>query len=140
MVKFNKNYFSVAILIFLIEVVIALYVHDKLVRPYVGDVLVVIMMYCFVRAFFNMSSTTLAFLVLVFAFTIEGLQYLHIVRILGLQDSPIARTVIGTSFAWHDLLAYVLGISIVIAAEKYLKKQTPPGNHPPMHIASKTKF
>ena len=34
-----------------VETLIALYVHDKVIRPYVGDLLVVLVVYCFVRIF-----------------------------------------------------------------------------------------
>jgi hypothetical protein len=63
---------------------------------------------------------TLAIFVLAFAFCLEGLQYFHIVEKLGLEKSKIASNVIGTSFAWMDLLAYMAGIAIVLAVEKYL--------------------
>ena len=37
--------------LFLIEGAIAIWVHDRFVRPYMGDVLVVVLVYCFVRIF-----------------------------------------------------------------------------------------
>jgi len=123
MLTFNKNYFGLAILIFTIEVLIALFVRDNFVRPYLGDVLVVILIYCFVKSFLRMPVFTLAILVLVFSFTIEFLQYLNIVEKLGLQKSAIARTVIGTSFVWIDLVAYMAGIAIILVIEKYLLKK-----------------
>lgn len=67
---------------------------------------------------------TAALSVLLFAFTIEFLQFLNIVEKLHLEKSKVARTVIGTSFSWIDLLTYILGIAIVIIAEKYLFKKT----------------
>jgi hypothetical protein len=124
MLTFNKNYFGVAILIFFIEILIALYVNDSIVRPYFGDVLVVILMYCFLKSFLQLSIMTVAIAVLLFSFTIEFLQYLNIVATLGLEKSKIARTVIGTSFSWIDLLTYIIGITIVLGVEKYwLKKE-----------------
>ena len=39
------------LVIFCIEVLIALYVCDNFVRPYIGDVLVVVLVYSFVRIF-----------------------------------------------------------------------------------------
>jgi len=117
--NFNKNYFGLAVLIFTIEVLIALFVRDNFVRPYLGDVLVVILIYCFVRSFLNLPVFTLAIGVLIFSFTLEFLQYINIVEKLGLERSKIARTVIGTSFAWIDLLAYTAGIAIVLVVEKY---------------------
>ena len=124
MLTFNKNYFGFAILIFIVEVLIALYVHDTFVRPYLGDVLVVILIYCFVKSFFKLPVLTVALFVLVFSFTIELLQFLNIVEKLGLEKSKFACTVIGTSFAWLDLLTYVVGIAVVLLVEKYgLKKK-----------------
>ncbi len=115
--KFNRRYFSIGVLLLVIEVLIALFVHDQIIRPYVGDVLVVIMIYCWVKAFFAAPVFTTAMAVLAFSFVVEGLQYLHIVNRLGLQHSRFAKTVIGTSFAWTDLLAYIIGIAVVLLAE-----------------------
>jgi hypothetical protein len=119
MITFNKNYFAVATLIFIIEVAIALFARDNFVRPYLGDLLVVVLMYCVIKSFLRLHVLPVAVFVLVFSFTIEFLQYLHIVQKLGLQKSTIARTVIGTLFEWIDLLAYMAGISIVLVVEKY---------------------
>src|SRR5688572_29080729 len=119
MLTFNKNYFAFVILFFAIEVLIALFVNDNFVRPYLGDVLVVILIYCFIRSFIRLPVSTVATIVLVFSFSLEFLQYVHIVEKLGLEKSSIARTVMGTSFAWNDLLAYVVGVAIVMVVEKY---------------------
>lgn len=123
MLTFNRNYFGLAVLIFGIEVLIALFVKDTFVRPYLGDVLVVILIYCFIRSFVSLPVLTLATAVLAFAFVVEFLQYVHLVEWLGLEDSAVARTVMGTSFAWRDLLAYIAGFAIVLAVEKYALKR-----------------
>lgn len=122
-VTFNKKYFSLAILLFVIEVLIALFARDKFVRPYLGDVLVVILIYCFCKSFFKVPVFTLAIAVLIFAFTIEWLQYVHIVEKLGLEKSPIASTIIGTSFAWNDIIAYMAGIVIILVVEKIIQRK-----------------
>jgi len=114
MLKFKRKYFISATILFLVEVFIALFVHDNFIRPFFGDVLVVILIYCFIKSFINSQVIITAIAVLLFAYTIEVLQYFNIVKVLGLQNSAVARTVIGTSFAWTDLLAYTLGIGIVI--------------------------
>jgi uncharacterized membrane protein (DUF485 family) len=118
MLKFNKTYFSLFILIFFTEVLIALYVHDAVIRPYFGDLLVVILIYCFVKSFLDTKVFPSAIFVLLFAFGVEMLQYLNIIEKLGLQDNRIARTVIGTSFEWNDIVAYMSGILIVLLVEK----------------------
>jgi hypothetical protein len=124
MLTFNKNYFVFAILFFLIEVLIALFVNDNFIRPYLGDVLVVILIYCFLKSVLKLPVLPVAIFVLIFSFAIEFLQFLNVVKMLHLEKSKIAKTVIGTSFSWIDLLTYIVGITIVIVIEKYgLKKE-----------------
>lgn len=122
MLTFNKRYFALTILLFVVEVLIALFVRDRFVRPYVGDVLVVLLIYCFVKTFMNLPITSVAIFVLVFAFTIEFFQYIHIVERLGLEKSALARTVIGTSFAWADIVAYIAGFVLIVITETYREK------------------
>lgn len=123
MLNFNKTYFLLAVLIFFIEVCIALYVHDDFVRPYIGDVLVVILIYCAVKSFFNWPVLPVALSVLAFSFGVETLQYFNFVEIIGLEKSNLARIIIGTSFAWLDLLTYIIGIGIVLFVEKFILKK-----------------
>jgi len=122
MITFNKKYFGFTILLFISEVLIALYINDNFIRPYLGDVLVVILIYCFLKSFLKLPVLIVAIFVLAFSFTIEFLQFLNIVEKLGLEKSKIARTVIGTSFSWIDLLTYIIGITIVLIIEKYWLK------------------
>lgn len=117
--RFDKYYFGLAIFIFLLEVLIALYVHDQFVRPYLGDVLVVMLIYGFIKAFFRLPVWTAAVIVLIFSFTIEFLQYLNVVEMLGLEKSRVARIVIGTSFSWADLVMYTAGVAVILIIEKY---------------------
>jgi Protein of unknown function (DUF2809) len=124
MITFNKNYFTLTILLFITEVLIALYVRDAFIRPYLGDVLIVILLYCFIKSFLNLSDFAVALRVLTFAFAIELLQYVNMVEVLELQNSGLARIVLGTSFSWLDLLAYTVGIVIVLVVEQQLLKKT----------------
>ncbi|MCH5714699.1 ribosomal maturation YjgA family protein [Niabella hibiscisoli] len=125
MFTFKKSYFILFILLFIIEILIALYVHDNFVRPYIGDVLVVILIYCFAKSFIRLPVLPVAIGVLIFSFIVEILQYCNIVDRLGLGHSRLARTVIGTSFAWEDIFAYIAGFIIVLVAErKKISNQT----------------
>lgn len=130
MFNFNKNYFLVTILVFISEVFIALFIDDSFVRPYLGDVLVVILIYCFLKSFLKLPVLLVTLFVLLFAFTIELLQYINLVEKLGLEKSKVARTVIGTSFAWEDLLCYVVGIVVVIVIEKYTQQSKKKNKYP----------
>ncbi|WP_290798666.1 diacylglycerol kinase [Flavihumibacter sp. UBA7668] len=118
--KFNGYYFCWTILLFLTEVLMEKYVHDTVIRPYVGDLLVVILLYCFVRSFFNFSIKATAFGVLFFAYGIEVLQYLNFIKLIGLQDYYWANMLMGNYFEWMDLVAYSMGIVLVLLFECWL--------------------
>ena len=48
----KRIYYPIAmVIIFLVEVCIALFVRDRFIRPYVGDMLVVVLIYTFLRIF-----------------------------------------------------------------------------------------
>lgn len=118
MMTFRKTYFFLTILLLLTEILIAVFVKDRFIRPYFGDYLVVILIYCFLRAFFSISVTAAAIAVLLFSCIIEITQYFHLVEHLGLRESKVARAILGWSFAWSDLVAYTLGIITVLLMEK----------------------
>ena len=102
-------YLTAALVLFAVEFCIALFVHDSFVRPFVGDVLVVILIYTFIRIFIPEKVRLLPLYVFVFAAAVEILQYFRIVEVLGLQDNVIMSTVIGTSFDIRDILCYFVG-------------------------------
>jgi len=122
MFTFHKTYFYLTLLIFCVEVFIAVFVRDNFVRPYLGDILVVILIYCFLNSFLNLPVLKTALFVLLLAFSIEFLQYLKFIELLGLENSSFGGTILGTSFDWLDLLNYTIGIVILLLAEKYIIK------------------
>ncbi len=121
MLTFNLRFFLLTILFFVTEVLIALYVRDNFVRPYVGDYLVVMLIYCAVRTFIKANPVKIAIAVLLFAYLVEVLQYFRIVDRLGLSGNQVAKTVIGYGFEWWDMLAYTLGILTILLVEWRLK-------------------
>ena len=118
MLKFHSRYFIFSAIIFVVEVFIAIFIHDGIIRPYVGDFLVVILIYCFIKSFFNFGVLPTAIFVLLFSYTIESLQYFKVVEKLGLKNYKIVRIIMGTSFEWSDILVYTLGIATVLIIEK----------------------
>lgn len=108
--RFDYRSFMIFLTIFVLEVCIALFVNDKLIRPYGGDFLVVIMIYYFLKSFIETKCTHLLLIVLIFAYLVELLQLFNLVTVLGLEDNKVLSTIIGTSFSWGDLLAYALGV------------------------------
>jgi len=119
--RFHKRYYLWAVLLFITEALIAMHMHDNIIRPFGGDVLVVILLYCMVRCVANVPVKVAAIGVMLFAFMVETLQYFHIVEVLGWGNSPVARVIIGNTFEWTDLLAYILGTIIVLLIERLHK-------------------
>ena len=113
-------YALAAIIIFLIEVYIALYVHDNFVRPYLGDAIVVILVYCVVRIVIPEGCRLLPLYVFLFACFVEFTQYIHLVNLLGLQNNRLLCVIMGTSFAWEDIAAYAAGC-ILLGVYEYIK-------------------
>ena len=52
---FKPKYLLLCVFIFCIEVLIAKYMHDQVIRPFGGDVLVVVLIYAFIRSFLNIN-------------------------------------------------------------------------------------
>ena len=90
MFTFNIRYFLLAFALLAIEVLIALFVRDGLIRPYGGDFLVVILIYCAARTIVKASSLKVVVCVLIFSYCIETLQYLHILDWLAGKFRPSA--------------------------------------------------
>lgn len=106
-------YIILTIILLAVEVLIALFVHDQFVRPYIGDVLVVVVIYAFVRIWIPESVRLLPLYVFLFAAGVEILQYFNIVELLGVQDNVFLRTIIGTSFDVKDILCYAAGCMLI---------------------------
>ena len=107
----NKRSFYLAMTVFwlAVEVVIACYVHDRFIRPYVGDVLVVVVVYCFVRIWVPQGVRLLPLYVFLFAAGVEVLQYFHLVDLLGAGNNTFLRVVLGSVFDVKDILCYGIG-------------------------------
>lgn len=120
--RFSPRPFAIFIAIFAVEVFIAIFVRDRFVRPLLGDVLVVALVFYLLKAFFVVRNLPLALGTLVFAWAIEIAQYFNIVEVLGLGNVKIARVVIGSTFDWKDLIAYTLGAIAVFGVESRIEK------------------
>ena len=118
MFRFNKRYFLAAVALFCLEVLIALTLHDRFVRPYVGDFLATILLYFLLRSFIAASRRALLLLALLASYLIETAQYFHLLARLGWQHSRLVSIVLGSSFEWGDMLAYTLGALLVLVIEQ----------------------
>lgn len=115
------KYAIIFLIIFLLEVVIALFVHDKFVRPYVGDMLVVILIYFAVRIVVPQGCRFLPLYVFLFAFLVEVLQYFHLVEVLGVADNRFLRTILGATFDVKDIICYGIG-GLAVGLYEYMER------------------
>jgi hypothetical protein len=113
----RKAYALAALAILAIEVLIALFVRDAIVRPYVGDVLAVVLVYLVLRAVTRLGVIAAAGIALVIAVAVEIAQALNLLGALGLSANTLARVILGGSFDWLDIAAYTAGALIVLAVE-----------------------
>lgn len=106
-------YFLATFLLIGIEVCIALFVDDNFVRPYIGDVLVVIPIYTLIRVFVPDKLKLLPLYIFIFAVGVEILQYFQIVHRLGLENNTFMRVLIGSVFDIKDILCYGIGCAVL---------------------------
>jgi len=107
--KKRIQYMIAFILLMLIEVFIAIYVHDTFIRPYVGDALVVIVLYLAVRIAILDKYKLLPLWIFIFAAFVEGLQYFYLVQVLGVEDNTFLRILLGSTFDLKDIACYGAG-------------------------------
>ena len=121
MLKKSRTTYAVAfgVLLF-IEIIIALFVHDAFVRPYIGDVLVNMLLCCLCRIIIPKGVSALPIYVFVFAALVELAQYVNVVKLLGLENNAFFSTIIGTTFSFVDILCYAAGCFAFWVAEKWL--------------------
>ena len=117
----RKKFILAAIILLIIEVLIAKYVHDEIVRPYIGDVLVVFVVYAVIRIIIPEKGKLLSLYVFLFAFCIEILQWFHIVEVLHLSDNRFLSVLIGGVFDWKDIICYGIGCLMLGVTEAIVR-------------------
>lgn len=122
--KFNLKYFLLSILIFLVEVLIATVLKDQFfIRAYLGDVIVVMLLYALVKSFFITNNTKLILGIFVFSCLIEFAQFFKIANKLGFPEGSLMYIVVGNSFSWIDILCYGVGCLILYLLVKINSNQ-----------------
>ena len=120
-IKKRSIYFLIFVLLIVIEVYIATSVHDDFIRPYVGDLLVVVAVYCFVRIFIPTGVSMLPLYIFLFATVVELLQLVNFKNWLGVEN-PILDIMLGSTFDWKDIGCYAIGC-FALAAINFIKSK-----------------
>ena len=104
------------VLLVAVEVCIGVFYFNFFIRAYIGDVIIVWVLYCLFRSFVpkKFNSYAVALGILAFSFAVEFLQKAHIADVLGVKNE-LLRIIIGTSYAAEDLWCYAAGTAVTIA-------------------------
>ncbi len=127
MKKSRITYLIIFLLLLLTEILIALFVNDSFVRPYMGDVLVVGVICSFLRVFIPDKIKFLPIFTLIFAAFVEVLQYFDFVSLLRLEKSNFFSILLGRTFDIRDIICYIVGGAIFFAAEQIIRRK--PNEH-----------
>ena len=120
----NKRVIYVAIFcgLLAVEVCIALFVHDAFVRPYVGDMLVTLLLCCMCRVILPDKIRLLPVFVFLFAACVEIGQYFDVVALMGLTDNRFLSIALGRTFSWMDLVCYAIGCVAVFGLDEVIRR------------------
>lgn len=116
-------YITAFLILLLTEIIIALFIRDKFIRPYGGDILVTALLCCFVRMFFPKGIKLLPLWVFIFAAAVEISQYFEIITRLGLDKFAFIRIIAGSTFSVPDILCYATGCAAFWLCEYLLLKK-----------------
>lgn len=119
-------YLALFVLFTAIEVLIALYVHDSFVRPYIGDIIVVVVIYCAVRVIIPERCALLPLWVFLFATAVELSQYFDLVTLLHLENNRFMKTLIGATFDISDIICYGVGCLLLGVVEFLVRRRKRP--------------
>lgn len=123
--QFSLKYLLISVFIFLIEVLIATELKDIFfVRAYLGDVIVVMLLYTLIKSFFRVNNEKLILGILIFSCLVELAQYFNIAEKLGFREGSLMYIVIGNSFSWIDILCYVAGCLLLYLFIKVTKEES----------------
>lgn len=114
---FRIRYFIWLIVMIVIEISIALFSHDSILRGFLGDSFSVILLYALLRSFFSISSLWARNVSLMVAFVIELLQLFKFSETIGIEIGFL-KIALGSTFDLMDFLAYILGFGIIVLLEK----------------------
>jgi hypothetical protein len=118
----SRPHLLLALALFTTELVIAFFVHDSIIRPHIGDLLVVMLVHFTMRGVTTFSRLPVALGTLLFAFAVEAAQALGLIHRLGWQHSTLAHLLLGSTFQWWDMVVYVAGVFLALRIDRRIEE------------------
>ncbi len=123
--KHSLYYLIGFILLYLTEAIIAMHTSGW-IRGYIGDVLVIPLLYCLIQMFTNALPRILPVCLFGLGCLAEFLQFIRIHDILGIPEGTPFGIIIGTRADWIDILCYAVGTLGILASihiAKHIRRQ-----------------
>lgn len=112
-----------ALAVLCVEVLIALFVRDRFVRPYLGDVLAVIFVYLGLRTLFPEKPVFASVIAFGIAVAAELLQLTGLSGIFG--ENSVFSVIVGGTFDPIDLGCYLIGGAVCFIFDlRFFQKNT----------------
>ena len=106
------------VILFIIEIFIGIFMHQGFIRDYGGDMLIIPLLYAFIRIFWvEDSKATRLYLPLVlflFGVCVELLQAVDLTGILEVRRNSLLGIIIGSTCDWKDILCYLTGAVLIL--------------------------
>jgi len=116
----NGRYLCAFVALLIAIVFIAAFVTNSFVRNHFGDILIVILIYCFIKSFVRNRMKWLPLAIFIFSVLVEVGQYFDLVERLGLAHIALARIAIGMTFDPYDILMYFIGCVLLYLFEFFV--------------------
>ena len=104
------------------ELIIGTFVRDTFIRPYVGDMLVAMLLCSLAKIVFPRAGWKLTASVFAFSTAVELVQLLNLPQRLGFEGSALS-VAMGSVFDWADLVCYLIGCVLFRLADTMFKQK-----------------
>ena len=92
-------------------------------RATFGDFVVVLFLYTAARTVLPTKLRILPLLVFLFALTVELLQAVDVVALLGITNETV-QIAVGSVFDWGDIVAYGMGCAVAAGVDYIIQKRS----------------
>lgn len=112
--------------LFAAEILIGVFCHDRFVRPYLGDVLVIPLLCCLLRVALPERPRLLGIYMILAGIAAELLQLARLGQRLGLEGT-LPGIILGACFDWADIGCYIIGGLLFLLIEDVLRRRATRG-------------